>query len=228
MKIKKKPITVILSIICVAALAVGSLAFFTDRIDSTATATAGTLNLDFTGITTSKTTDFKPSEGITLDYTLSNAGSKSADVLEVLVLSSNKAMTEGANPAEFEIYNASDVTLVNGVATIHDSATPLAVRSMSADKKQITYALPQFILNGTGTDAEIEEGITETSKTASYVLVFNKAAGNTYQETELTLYYEAQAKQHRNTNNDTWNTIKSETISFAGNDSHAAVPSMSN
>lgn len=228
MKFNKKPLTVILSILCVVALAVGSFAFFTDRIESEVDATAGTLKLEFTGITTSKTTGFKPNEGITLDFTLSNKGNKSADVLEVLVVSSSKPMTKGANPAEFEIYAASDVELTDGIATIKNSATPLSVRSMSADNKQITYELPQFTLNGTGAGAETEDGISATSKKSSYVLVFNKAASNNYQGTELTLYYEAQAKQHRNTNDDTWNLIQTETVNFAGNDGHAVVPSMSN
>lgn len=228
MKIKKKHLTVTLAIACIVTLLVGSLALLTDRIESNVTATAGTLELGFTGIQTSKTTEFKPSEGITLDFTLSNVGSKSADVLEVLVLSSDKAMTEGADPAEFEIYSASDVTLSNeGVATVKDSATPLSVRSMSSDKKQITYSLPQFTLNGTGNGAETEEGISKTSKDSSYVLVFNKTAGNTYQGVTLTLYYEAQAKQHRNTNDDTWSIVKSESITFAGNEGYAAVPGLS-
>lgn len=227
MKINKKHVNVIISLICVAALTVGSLAFFTDRIESSATAEAGTLNLELEGITASKTADFKPGEGIELSYTLSNSGSKSADVLETLVIASNMEMTEGANPAEFEIYNASDVTLVDGVATIATDAEPIPVRTMSADKKQITYAIPQFVLNGVGNNAEIEDGVTNTSKSGSYVLVFSASAGNNVSGAELTLYYEAQAKQHRNTNNDTWSLIKSETVSFAGNDSHAAVPSKS-
>lgn len=228
MKSKKKPITLILSILCVASLIVGSFAFFTDRVESNIDATAGTLTLGFTGITTSKTTNFKPGEGITLDFSLSNEGNKSADVLEVLVLSSSTAMTDGLNPAEFELYAASDVTLVDGLATVNASATPLSVRTISSDKKQITYALPQFTLNGTGTGAEVEDGITATSKASSYVLVFNSAAGNDFQGTDLTLYYEAQAKQHRNTNDDTWSKIKSATVSFAGNDNHAAVPTAAN
>ncbi len=228
MKIKKKSINIFLSIACIVTLVVGSLAFFTDRFYSTSTATAGTLELDFTGITTSKTTGFKPSEGITLDFTLANDGNKSADVLETIVLSSSEPMTAGANPAEFELYKASDVTLTNGVASVNASATPLSVRSMSSDKKQITYAIPQFVLNGTGDGAEIEGGVTATSKESSYVLVFNKAAGNNYQGVTLTLYYEAQAKQHRNTNDTTWNVVKSETITFAGNDNYAAVPSKTN
>ena len=228
MKIKKKPLTIVLSIACVVTLAVGSLAFFTDRFASSATATAGTLNLEFTGISTSKTTGFKPSEGIELDFTLSNGGNKSADVLETLVLTSSVAMTEGSNPAQFEIYEASDVTLTDGVATVSDSATPLRVRSVSDDNKQITYAIPQFTLNGTGNGAETEDGITETSKESSYVLVFHKSAGNAYQGVTLTLDYEAQAKQHRNTNDDTWSVVQSESVTFAGNDSHATVPSMSN
>lgn len=225
MKITKRHFTVMLSLLCAAALVVGSLAYFTDRIESSSTATAGTLDIVLDGITASKTSDLKPGEGVELEYTLSNDGNKSADVLETLVISSTKEMTDGANPAEFEIYNAADVNLVDGIANINPGAEPLTVRTMSTDRKQISYAVPQFILDGTGEGAETEPTSIGASKTGSYVLVFSASAGNSVSGAELTLYYEAQAKQHRNTNDATWNTIKTETVSFAGNNNHAAVPS---
>lgn len=223
---KKKHVTLVMAILCVMALFVGSLAYFTDRVQAQATATAGTLDLDLSAITTSKTEKFKPSEGITIDFTLTNKGNKSADVKEMLVLTSSVAMTNGAVPAEFELYQATDVDVnANGIATVHAGANPVAVRSMSEDKKQITYTIPEFILNGTGTAAETETGITTNYKTSHYVLVFKAAAGNAYQNVTLKLDYLAQAKQHRNTDSTTWTTVQSQNITFAGNGT-AVVPAL--
>ena len=99
----------------------------------------------------------------------------------------------------------------------------MAARSVSTDKKSITYTIPEFILNGTGTDAETETGAVGVSKSSAYVLVFKNTAGNAFQGISVTLDYMAQAKQHRNTNNATWSTVMSESITFAGN-STPAVP----
>ena len=165
----------------------------------------------------------KPGAGCTVDFTLSNLGNKSADVKEVLVLRSPVAMTAGA-ATEFDLYKASDVTLdADGKYTIKTGAQPVAVRSVSTDKKSISYTIDQFILNGTGTAAETENGVTSNAKSSAYVLVFKNTAGNAFQDITVTLDYMAQAKQHRNTNDATWTDIMSETITFAGS-STSAVP----
>lgn len=222
MKISKKILALVLAIATVAALAVGTLAFFTDRIQAQATATAGTLELALTDITTSNSTKMKPGSGSTVNFTLSNLGNKSADVKEVLILRSPVAMTAGAE--EFDLYLASDVTLTaDGKVTIKDGKSPVAARSVSTDRKSITYTISEFILNGTDEDAETENGIASNAKSSAYVLVFKNTAGNDFQSISVTLDYLAQAKQHRNTNDATWTDVMSETITFAGN-STAAVP----
>lgn len=222
MKRPKKIMALVLAIATVAALAVGTLAFFTDRIQAQATATAGTLELALTDITTSNSTKMKPGSGSTVNFTLSNLGNKSADVKEVLILRSPVAMTAGAE--EFDLYLASDVTLTaDGKVTIKDGKSPVAARAVSTDRKSITYTIPQFILNGTGDDHETEPDAVGTSKSSAYVLVFKNTAGNTFQNVSVTLDYLAQAKQHRNTNDATWSDLMSETITFAGN-STSAVP----
>lgn len=222
MKKPKKIMALVLAIATVAALAVGTLAYFTDRIQANATATAGTMELALTNITTGANTKMKPGVGCTVDFTLSNKGNKSADVKEVLVLRSPVAMTAGKE--EFDLYKASDVTLAtDGKYTIKSGAQPLAVRSVSADKKSITYAIPEFILNGTGSAPETETGAAGTSKASAYVLVFKTTANNDFQDKTVTLDYIAQAKQHRNTDSATWSTVMTETINFAGN-STKAVP----
>lgn len=226
---KKTRVSIVLAVMCALALVIGSLAFFTDRITANTVAQAGTLDLTLTTPRVSKTENFKPGEGITIDFTLSNLGKKSADVRELLVLTSTKAMTGSENVlCEFELYNAADVTLTDGVAAIRDGAKPVAARSVSQDGLQITYTIPEFVLNGTGgAEAEIEpEANGKYSKASAYVLVFAPGSGNTYQNVTLTLDYEAQAKQHRNTDSTMWATVMTETVNFAGNDAHPAVPVM--
>lgn len=216
MKKPKKIMALVLALATVAALAVGTFAFFTDRVQAQATATAGTLELALTDIRTGANTKMKPGAGCTVDFTLSNLGNKSADVKEVLVLRSPVAMTAGAE--EFDLYLADDVTVgADGKATIKANATPVAARAVSTDRKSITYTIPEFILNGTGGDeAETEPNVTSNAKTSKYVLVFNGKAGNDFQNISVTLEYLAQAKQHRNTNTDTWETILTDKIMDAG------------
>lgn len=60
MKKPKKIMALVLAIATVAALAVGTFAFFTDRIQAQATATAGTLELALTDIATGDNTKMKP------------------------------------------------------------------------------------------------------------------------------------------------------------------------
>lgn len=223
MKKPKKIMALVLAIATVAALAVGTFAFFTDRIQAQATATAGTLELALTDIRTGTNTKMKPGAGCTVDFTLSNLGNKSADVKEVLVLRSPVAMTAGAE--EFDLYLASDVTLAaDGKVTVKDGKSPVAARTVSTDRKSITYTIPEFILNGIGGDeAETEPDVTSNAKSSAYVLVFKGTADNAFQGITVTLDYMAQAKQHRNTYSNTWTTVMSETITFAGN-STSAVP----
>lgn len=227
MKKYKKGLSLLLVVATVLSVCVGSLAYFTDRVTSTATATAGTLDLAISTPVVTPTTGLKPGAAATINFTLTNNGNKSADVLETLVLtvkdSSGNALAMSATP-EFDLYLASDVDIANGVATVKSGKNPIAVRSYTSGSNKITYAIPQFILNGTGTGAETESGITSNAKASAYVLVFRASAGNNFQGAKVTLDYEAQAKQHRNTNDTTWSTIKTVKIAFAGDNNHMAVP----
>ena len=92
MKKPKKILALVLAFATVAALAIGTFAFFTDRVQAKAEAKAGTLELALSQVTLSKSTGLKPGTGCKVDFTLSNLGNKSADVKEVLVLRSPKVM----------------------------------------------------------------------------------------------------------------------------------------
>lgn len=221
----KRAISLLLAIASLLCFAVGTFAFFTDRIESGATAKAGTLDLVLSDITKSTAADYKlkPGDGVKIDFILSNEGNKSADVREILVLNCPGIAMTAAAP-EFELYHSSDVTLTGNLATIKSGAAPVAVRALAADNKKITYTIDEFVLNGSGTGAETEPEAVGTSKSSSYVMVFRASADNDFANKAVTLYYEAQAKQHRNTGPDTWTTVQSETVNFAGVDGHKAVP----
>lgn len=228
MRFSKKALALAMSVVTVLSLMVGTLAYFTDRFDASATATAGTLVLDVTDITTTNGTNLKPGYGAAFSFTLENKGNKSADILETVVITVMKgqnAMNLNATTPEFSIYPADAVQMdANKVVT---SITGNALGTVSGN--QITYNVPQFTLNGgTGTDSDEEEtGVTVSSKESEYVLVFNTNASNDFQGLTLTLDYVAQAKQHRNTqdNNDgAWTKVKTETFNFTGGGSIAAVP----
>ena len=167
----------------------------------------------------------KPGDIYALDYTVTNEGNKSADVRETFVIRSSVAMS--ATP-EFEIYAANSVAKgADGTYAPKSGAKPVVndatTREVSTDKKTITYYLPEYVLNGTGTAAEIEAGVTSNAKTFDYVVLFSKTAANTFQGAELTIDYLAEAKQHRNTDSTVWTTVASEQITFAGG-SVKAVP----
>jgi len=226
----KKYISLTLAVLTLAVVLVGSLAYFTDRVDASASATAGTLDLVLSPISASHSTDMKPGYASRVTYTLTNAGNKSADILETMVLSTSVAMTS-ANP-EFMLYPASAVTLdgTGKITAITGSPVP---SSLSADRKKITFDLTKtgsFVLSGTNSgagknDAEIEyNGSTAypNAKSGSYILVFSAAATNAFMNLTLDMDYMAQAKQHRNTNEATWSTLQS-SVSFA-NGTIQAVP----
>lgn len=198
--------------------AVGTMAFFTDRVDTNVTAEAGTVDIELT----SNWVDvegFKPGDKTDLTYSIQNDGNKSVDVRERIVVKSSTAM-DASEQAEFEIYRAADVEQdVNGAYIPKQDAEPVttgAERKVSADNTSITYEIEEYTLNGSGFNAEIEDGVTETVKESPYVLVFKDTSGNDFQGATVTVDLVAEAKQHRNTGADTWATISTDSITMGG------------
>lgn len=223
----RKPISLVLAVLTVLTLCVGVLAYFTDRVDGSVSATAGTLELSLKNFVTSKTSDFKPGEAISLSYDLTNIGNKSADIREMIVITvtdaKGTAVALNTTTPEFALYKADDVTINSSTGAI--TINGKAITTVSGNKLTYDGASDEFILNGNVNDTARE---TETGgkdiHNGEYVLVFSTSAGNTFQNLNLKIEYEAQAKQHRNTGDSTWVTVKTETISFGGNSGHKAVP----
>jgi len=235
MKIRKRTLALVMAAITVLSLMVGSLAYFTDRMEGNAEATAGTLDLVLTDM--AKKEDkmtvagdfaaFKPGYAVTLDYVLTNAGNKSADVKEAFVLtvkdSSGNALALTAATPQFQIYSKTDVVIAgDNTVTVNNNATPLGTVSAN----QLIYHVDQYTLNGTGTGAETEAGVTTNVKNGSYVLVFMPTAGNEFQDVDLTLNYVAQAKQHRNSNTSdaAWEAVYETDVLKIGNTDIKVVP----
>ena len=223
----RKRMSAVMAIAAAAVLTTGSLAYFTDRATGTATATAGTLKLQLTESWATDNTDIAgaliPGRKLDLDYTLANTGNKSADIKETIVITSPVQMS--GEQAEFELYAANDVEqdAVTGAWKPKSGCSPVATRTLASDGLTVTYEIPQYILNGTGAGAETEDGAVGTEKSGDYVIIFRDTAANTFQGQTITVDYMAQAKQHRNTGDDTWTTVQSESVSFAG-DNVNAVP----
>ena len=230
---KKKIASIALATTMISTLMIGSFAYFTDRADTRASATAGTVNIELNADTLAnamKDNDgkdiFNPGDMREINYELSNKGNKSIDVRETIILTSSVAMDKEAAQAEYEIYKAEDVKLIEGKGYFPvDGSTPLSVRSISDDGTQITYTVDEYVLNGYDKDGddtkrEIENGVTTTNNSGAYVLVFKSAAGNEFQNSTVTLDILAEAKQHRNTANVDWTELASESISFGGADTN--------
>lgn len=219
----KKAMTTVLAVATVAAMTVGALAWFTDRVEANATATAGTLELELSNFTAVNNTDMKPGSGSDITYTLTNIGNKSADIREYFIINTDTdILTPGSE--EFDIYPKSVVTYNNGNAVISDTSAALA-KELSADGKTLTFTVTPFTVNGDSTkaNAESEAGITTNSKSGEYVLVLSSNVGNNFGGIEFDMYYEAQAKQHRNTGDGTWAEVAVHPIVFAGNNNYTTV-----
>lgn len=197
---------------------VGAFAFFTDRVDVSTQATAGTVDLALNANWTD-VANFNPGDIADLSYTIQNDGNKSVDVRERIVVKSSVAMN-AADQAEFEVYRAADVEQDAGGAYVPKyGAEPITNgedRIVSDDNMSIIYEIQQYTLNGTGENAETEDGITETAKDSEYVLVFKDAAKNAFQGADVSVDLVAEAKQHRNTNDDTWSVISTDSVNIGG------------
>ena len=185
-----------------------SFAYFTDRADTSASGTAGTVGVDLTSDINLLDEDGKdilnPGDLRDGSFGVENTGNKSIDVRTTIVLTSSVAMDKTAAQAEYELYLKDDVEFVEGKGWMpKDGAQPLEVRSISEDGKTITYNLPDYILNGNedfGDDKrEIEDGITTDSHDNDFVLIFKAGSSNAFQDSKVQLDVLVEAKQHRNT-----------------------------
>lgn len=198
----KKKLTGLLAIAAAGLMMVGSLAYFTDTATENATAKAGTLDLVWTegndALWTEGIANFNPGDTMDLSYTIENTGNKSMDVQQTLTVTSSVAMTDSAE--EYAL-------------TIEDEAGAVVITpSFDAEHKVATYVIPEIILDGTGANAEVETGSKGISENYTVTLKFADAAQNAFQDSDVTVQYDAKALQHKNTQGIAdWGTISFET-----------------
>ena len=196
----RKRISMILAAICCMALLVSSFAFFTDRLTADAHATAGNIDLvwEDTSLKTGSNNEFaqddawvnkalvtagniiNPGDHFDLSYELTNAGSKSIDVRQRIVLHSSVAMTKNAYEYALTITGGKDDTKV--------------VPTVSEDMMTLTYDLKDIVIDGS---KETEDGVVSGAYTVT--LDFAKAAKNAFMDSTVDVNLYAAAKQHRNT-----------------------------
>ena len=206
----RKRLTAATAILCVLSLLIGVAAYFTDRESASAGATAGNMDLVFTDISASKTgtngitsnNEFaldkswensivadgaiiNPGDYFDFSFELSNTGSKSMDVRQQLIVTSTTPMTEGAEEYTLTIIGGNNSTAVTG--------------TLSDDKMSITYDLTDIILDGS---VETETGAVDGKHIVR--LDFASSAGNAFMGSAVSVSYNAQAKQHRNTDDSDW------------------------
>lgn len=201
----------------------GTTAYFTDREEVNVSVTTGSVDLAVDAAWQDAEL-FKPGDGADLHYTVANHGNIAIDVREKIVIKSTVPMAED-NQAEFEVYDAKDLVVdETGAYVPVEGATPITDgvdRVFSNDQTVITYSLDEYALNGDGEGAEVVEDIMDTTKARDYVLVFDVAATNDFQDAGVTVELLAEAKQHSNTDADTWKVIETETVTIGGNNINA-------
>lgn len=200
----KKRITKILAGAMALCLMVGTFAFFTDKESQQTKATAGNINLVFTDASLAKehkqttqtntrdnvwtshkiTADdniMNPGDTFDLGYKLSNTGSKSIDVKQILTVTSDVAMTE----------DAEEYTLTIAGETI----TP----TKNENNTVLTYNLADIVLSGS-----VEEDGTAIDKDYDVSLNFDLAAKNDFMNKGVAVDLQVYAKQHRNAPDAGW------------------------
>ncbi|MEE0929964.1 MAG: carboxypeptidase-like regulatory domain-containing protein [Acutalibacteraceae bacterium] len=204
-----KPIALIL----VAALLMSfSLAYFTDRAETQANGTAGTVAISLANNINLLDADgqdiINPGDQRAAGFAVTNEGNKSIDVRTTVALT---AMDYAGQPinfsgdtdvqSEYDLYLASDVELVEGKGYAPKTgATPLQVKSINGNV--ITYRLPVYSLNGNSdkyTEVETIDGIDAFTKNHDLVMIMKGEAGNAWQASSIRMDVLVEAKQHENT-----------------------------
>lgn len=187
---RKKFILAGVAAVLASALVVGttSFALMTDRdVFVGASGKAGKLaiSLSVTGVETSDYTAsnlFDTPSAKAMDITVNNDGNVMADTVTTLTMTVTHSDTAD-NPAddsfsaydlasvdgqaEFELYDADDVTINTSGYTIKSGAKPLCSDSgRVVDKNKITYTLPTETLAGSSTNYTDDERETDTEHSA--------------------------------------------------------------
>lgn len=226
-----KRINPILIFALILVLLVGTFAFFTDRVEGSASVTTAAgidittdpddptyeddLDGKWAAVNAGPFSIFNPGDQADLSFVISNEGDLAVDIRETFILTSNVALKDGA--PEFRLYSATtkdDYGAVNGGTVL--------VKEEKINDKTYKYTIESYVLS-----SESETiGANPTEKTRSYYLVFSPAAGNSFQDATCTVNYVAEAKQYSTGGNSDWATAATATINLGGQ-TLTVVPSIS-
>lgn len=202
----KKPKKIIKAVILFASLFViisSTLAVLTDRVDTSASAIAGSFDIDVTSELSGK--DFMiPGKGYLIGTSIKNIGNKSADLKIIITLVSDDPSVLNTNPGIIDLYYKADLDDTNKPL---DGSVPIS-KIINSDGT-VTYAIEKTV-NGNedfGDDArEIEDGITtDTFVPEIYMYIGDYSSTSA---TYVTITVDIFAKQHRNTEA-SWDLITS-------------------
>ena len=205
MKKNNKKLFGVLAIVALLSVA-GISAYFTDQEAQDAFAVAGNINLTWENKDLTANNDamfdalwqdefdadkiMNPGDSYDFSYTVANTGNKSIDVKQQIVLTSTVALTADAEEYKLTITGGEDAVAV--------------VPTKSADGKTLTYDLTNIVLDGS---IEKEDGLEATTTDYDVRLDFSREAKNVFMDSQVTLNYQAYAKQHRNTTDADWDKV---------------------
>lgn len=167
--------------VCIAALGIGAISYFTDYKSADTTQThAGTVEatLDL------QTKDLDGALGIInpgdvtpFNFVITNTGEKSIDVKPVITIKSDRAM----NPDDMEFKLVKE-NKADGTETLIDTVGKVV---MSEGNKVATYTITDSPLAGSVENDQSTDGATENSKTYNYYFAFDEDAKNNMQGATL-------------------------------------------
>lgn len=227
-KIKNMKISGLLSLALVFVLLVGSLAYFTDRIskDASFSTISGGVVIDpdpdpdnpdpdpdpnklstkWANVNAQALSNFNPGDKVDLSYKLANTGELAVDVRETFVITSSKAMKDGAPQFRlFSTFSEDDAGANVGGNVV--------VKEDKIDSTHYKYTITSYSLNGS---AETVTGVTATSMDKAYYLVFDKTADNGFQGATCTVDYLVEAKQHSDGGDADWTTAATGSLTLGG------------
>ena len=213
MKNSKRIISIVAIIAIALTMAFGAFSYFTDYATATVESKAGTLDILLTeDIDLDDDIDIlNPGDTAPVDFTVTNEGEKSADIMTVITVWATDA---GGN--ELDMTDAN----LDGVADDPDVIDDHVYRIIGANGDELAYTVEgnkviytiggdgnanngAVTLNGT---IEEEDGVAVTSYTYEYDFEMDADALNAWQATNVHVKVEVFAKQHRNTDAG-WNLI---------------------
>lgn len=225
-KIKNMKLTGLLALAMMLVLLVGSLAYFTDRIGKDAsfsTISNGVvidpdpddpdpedpekkLSIKWANVNAQALANFNPGDKVDLSYKLANTGELAVDVRETFVITSSKAMKDGA--PQFRLFSnfTSDAAGANVGGNV-------VVTEKKIDATHYMYTIATYSLNGSD---ETISGVSATSVDKAYYVVFDKTAGNDFQGTTCTIDYLVEAKQHSDGGDADWVTAATGNLTLGG------------